>query len=663
MPLKVSPLTGSRMVLQQGAAVPVRGQAAPGAEVTVSFLGKTYRAGADSGGAWRLLLDGSPPGGPYSMEIAASGEKITLDDIYVGDVWLCSGQSNMEMPMQRIKDDYPEEWQPPINALIRQFKVPQEWEFSGPRDELSGGEWKAAGAQTLDEFSGVAWFFARALYEKRQTPVGLINAAWGGTPIEAWMSREALAASAAADFPAKIAMGDQYNDPPKCAEIARAHENAIKEWEDSAAAADQGLAESWQNPQTDTAAWGDITLPDNFAGSAPPGFCGVIWLRREFEASAEFAAKEARLWMGTIVDADTAYVNGAEVGNTPYRYPPCKYVIPAGLLRAGKNHIVIRVICRDGNGGVTKGKAFRVFSEKGSIELGGAWKYRVGASLRPRPEEFFFQRQPMCLFNAMIAPALDCPLKGVIWYQGESNDPNPGEYAALFPAMINDWRRRVSRSSPLPFLFVQLPIFGEPEDNNEASSWAIIREAQRSALSLPATGMAAGLELGEWNDLHPMNKKGIGRRLALAAEKAVYGAPNTSPGPTVRSVERRGNRLLITFDNCGKGLVTMKKEKVKMKNERIGFFLSSFFRVLRAFASPRETLLEPPYLTVVAGGESFRLGGEIVGADCVAVDVSAVGDKNIETVLYAWANNPRDRQLFNADGLPAIPFRIKLQKS
>jgi sialate O-acetylesterase len=615
------------MVIQQEAAVPVQGEAAPGAEITVSFIDKTYRATADSNGAWRLFLDSRAPGGPYAMEITACGgadEKIVLDDIYVGDVWLCSGQSNMELPMQRIKDNFPEEWQPPINALIRQFKVPQEWDFSGPRGELSGGCWKAANAQTLDEFSGTAWFFARALYEKHPIPIGLINAAWGGTPVEAWMSREALAASAAAPFPAKIAMSEPYADDAKRAETVRANEAAIKEWEDNTAAADRGLSEKWQNPQTDIAAWNDITLPDNFAGTVPAHFCGAIWLRREFDVSGEFAAEESRLWMGTIVDADTAYVNGVEVGNTPYRYPPCKYVIPAGLLHAGKNHIVVRVICRDGEGGVTKGKAFRVFSEKGSIELGGTWKYRIGASVPARPAEFFLQRQPMCLFNAMIAPVLQYPFRGVIWYQGESNDPNPHEYESLFRLMINDWRAKSEKD--FPFLLVQLPIFGKPEDNNEESSWAIIREAQAKALSLPATGMAAGLELAEWNDLHPLNKKDIGRRLALAAEKVVYQAPNTSPGPLVRAIERRTDRLFISFNNCGKGL----------------------------------TADGQLYVSVVAGENVFRLPADIEGPDCIAIDISTIKDKAPEKVLYAWANNPRDRQLYNADGLPAIPYRLPI---
>ena len=647
MPLKLSPLIGGGMVLPQEAAVPLRGEAAPGAEITVSFDGKTYHTAADSLGAWRLCLDSHACGGPYALEITGCGEKIVLDDIYVGDVWLCAGQSNMEMPMQRLKDDFPEEWEPPVNALIRQFKVPQEWDFSGPRRELSGGRWQAANAETLDEFSGTAWFFARALFEQRPTPIGLVNTAWGGTPVESWMSREALAlaaaasaataataataasaasAVAAAPFPSKIADGDQYAGAAKRAEITRAAQGAVREWEENVAAADRGLAESWQNPQTDIAGWDDITLPGDFAANGLVNFCGVVWLAKDFEAPASFAADSVKIWLGTITDADTVYINGAAVGSTAYRYPPRKYRAGAGLLNNGKNRIVIRVVCNNGCGGVTDGKPFRVFTDRGSVELGGVWKRRVGANAGPRPEEFFFQRKPMGNFNAMIAPVLDYPFKGVIWYQGESNDANPREYAELFRLMINDWRGRQKR--PLPFLFVQLPIFGEPRDNSEDSSWAIIREAQAQALSLPATGMAVGLELGEWNDLHPINKKGIGRRLALAAEKAVFGQPNASPGPLVRAVERRGNRLFITFDNCGKGLIADGK----------------------------------PYVSVVSkGGKIFRLPVDIDGPDCLSIDISPI--ENPEKVLYAWANNPRDRQLFSSDGLPVIPFKIEIEKS
>ena len=609
------------MVAQQGVPIPIWGESAPGIEITVSFRDKTYHARADGGGKWRLLLDSQVPGGPYAMEISApETEKITVQDIYVGEVWICSGQSNMELPMQRLKDDFPGEWKPPVNSLVRQFNVPQECEFSGPRQELSGGRWLAASAETLGEFSGTAWFFAQALFKKRQTPVGLINASWGGTPAEAWMSRDALAA-----FPEKIAQGEQYADPSLRDQITRTNEAEIKTWTDTLDASDAGLAGQWYRPETDVSQWEEISLPGDFAEAGLVNFCGVIWLRREFDASA-VAGRDSCLWLGTVVDADTVYINGIEAGATTYRYPPRKYPLPAGMLHAGTNQIVIRVICNDGNGGVTKGKDFCLFFGDDCIELGGKWKYCEGAGAAPRPGEFFFHRQPMSLFNAMLSPLLGLPCKGILWYQGESNEGSPHEYAAFFTALINDWRgKQASLQNPLPFLFVQLPIFGEPEDNDESNSWAVLREAQQAALSLPATGMAAALELGEWNDIHPVNKKGVGYRLALAAEKTAYNNPNTSPGPLFRSIERQGDRLLITFNNCGKGLAPDAQ----------------------------------PYITVVAEGGLFRLPLNIEGPDCVSADISTV--KNPEKVLYAWAANPRDRQLFNADGLPAIPFRVKIK--
>jgi len=644
MRLQVSPLISSGMVAQEGASIPIRGEAAPGAEVTALFKGTTYRARADSGGKWQFLLDSQVSGGPYTLEISANSEneteKVTIEDIYIGDVWICSGQSNMEMPMQRLRDNFPEEWAPPVNSLIRQFKVPQEWDFSGPREDLRGGAWAAASPETLSDFSGTAWFFARTLYEKRTlkkrlfkkrpVPVGLINAAWGGTPAEAWMSRGALAA-----FPEKLAMCKQYADAAFCEAIADKNAAVIKAWNDELTAADSGLTQAWQQPQTDISLWDEITLPGDFAEAGLTGFCGAIWLCREFEASEAFTREESRLWLGTIVDADTVYINGVEVGNTGYRYPPRKYPVPAGLLHAGKNRVVMRVVCCNGEGGVTRSKDFRLFSENGCIELSGTWKYRIGINVGSRPEEFFLQRQPTGLFNAMIAPILGYPCKGILWYQGESNDSKPFEYAALLKALINDWRDKKQQALPqeplpkegrdLPFLLVQLPIFGAPGENNESSSWAIIRQAQYSALSLPATGMAAALELGEWNDLHPLNKKDVGRRLALAAERLVFKNENTAPGPVLRNIEKRGDKLLLNFDNCGGGL----------------------------------TADEQPHISVIADGKNIRLPAEITGPDCLSVDISAV--KNPETLLYAWANNPRDRQLFNTEGLPALPFRVSIK--
>ena len=622
--LEVSPLIGNGMVFQQGVSVPVWGKADPGTRVSVRFLGKTYRAKAGPDGGWRAFLDSQPCGGPHDIVVSVTGQKKVFKDVHFGDVWVCSGQSNMEMPMQRLRDDFPEEWEAPVNPMIRQFKVPQEWDFSGPRQDLSGGCWTVASTETLNEFSGTAWFFARSMFKTRGVPIGLINAAWGGTPVEAWMSQDALAA-----FPEKIALGRKYDDSALCKKIVKQCDAAIKAWYDGLAIGDRGLAEGWHKPKATVSQWGKMSLPHTFSEAGLDKFCGAVWFRRQVEVDAEFAQKDAKLWLGTIADADTVYVNGTEVGNTTYRYPPRKYAVPAGLLCEGKNWIVIRVVCFDGTGGVTEGKDFRLFSGDESIELNGTWEYRVGMRAgKPCPEQFFFQRQPMGLFNAMIAPMLDFPCRGILWYQGESNDANPGEYKALFASHIADWQGKWQGmgedTSAVPFLFVQLPIWGKPRENSELSPWATLREAQCAALSLPFTGMAAALDLGEWNDLHPVNKKSVGRRLAMAAERLVFRNRNTAPGPLFRGIKRGQEKLLLVFSNCGMGL----------------------------------TADEPPHVTVIAEGKRHRLPLVIDGPDYVSVDVSSV--KNPEMILYAWADNPRDRQLYNSDGLPAIPFKVKI---
>jgi sialate O-acetylesterase len=587
-------------------------------KVTVTFLGKKYE-GRQEGGRWLVTLDPVGAGGPYTMDIVSDDGKVTIQDIYSGDVWLCAGQSNMELQMERLRDNYSEEWRQDF-PLIRQFKVPQEWDFSGPREEFSGGSWVTAGAQTLAEFSGTAWFFAKKMHEKYnelglRVPIGLVSTAWGGTPVESWMSEEALA-----DFPEKIAENRQYKDPSFCRELIEKAGAEIKEWESRLKNEDRGLGEKWQQMQTDISGWDEITLPADFMEAGLCHFCGAIWLAKEFDVPPAFAGG-AKLWLGTITDSDTVYINGVEVGNTGYRYPPRKYPVPAGLLKQGKNRVVIRVICNNGEGGVTRDKPFRLFTANETVELSGTWKYKVGVSIsRIRPRDVFFQWLPMGPYNAMIAPALKYPLKGVIWYQGESNGENPKDYTKLFRCMIQDWRKK--NRETLPFFFVQLPIFGKPSENSETSSWALLREAQAQTQSLPLTGMAAALDAGEWNDLHPLNKKDIGFRLYLAAEKILFGVKNTSPGPVLTRYERRQERLFLFFGNCGNGLTANGK----------------------------------PYVSVI-GDVSARLPAEIEGPDVISVDISSV--KNAKKMLYAWANNPRDRQLYNSDGLPMLPFRLE----
>jgi sialate O-acetylesterase len=428
-----------------------------------------------------------------------------------------------------------------------------------------------------------------------------------------------MSADALKDFPEKTAETKKYAVVEKRAQTEKETTDAITEWETRLRSEDRGLAEKWEKPQMDISGWEEMTLPGDFSAVGLAQFCGVIWLAKEFDANAGLTAQNVNVWLGTITDADTVYINGVETGNTAYRYPPRKYACK-GLIKQGKNRIVIRVICNNGEGGVTKDKPFRIFTDNESLELAGTWKYRIGATAPVRPEEFFFHRLPSGNYNAMIAPLLKYPLKGVIWYQGESNDSQPNDYAHLFRLMIQDWREKCGNRE-LPFLFVQLPIWKSPSDNNEHSSWAVIREAQASALSLPASGMAAALELGEWNDLHPINKKDVGIRLFLAAEKTLFKIENSSPGPILQRIEKQQEKLFLYFNNCANGLCAK----------------------------------ETPYVSVKDADALIRLPAEIEGKDVICINTSSL--KNPKKVLYAWADNPRDRQLFNSEGLPVIPFR------
>ena len=486
-------------------------------EFSVSFMGKTYNA-IKTGSKWLVELDLVQAGGPFILDIITKEKTERIQDIYVGDVWLCAGQSNMEMPMERIIDYYPDEWEAGEAEfpLIRQFKVPQNWDFNTPREELEGGNWIAACDQTLHEFSAAAWFFAKNMYKKYGIPIGLVNTAWGGTPIESWMSKESLIS-----FPEKIKEAQVYSDSLYCKKIAEKNISEILEWDENLKNKDTGLKENWQMPQTDISHWNDIILPGDFSDAGLENFNGVIWLARDFEINSEIKDNEIKIWLGTITDADTVFINGKEIGNTTYRYPPRKYSVNNQLLNKGINRIVIRVVCNNGQGAVTKEKPFYIFSKSIKIELEGSWKFKTGAFTSVRPNDFFFQWQPIGPYNAMIAPVLKFPLKGVIWYQGESNEKNPDEYKQLFITLIQDWRFKNSNQN-LPFIFVQLPLYGKPSETSLKTSWAILRQAQAEALSLEQTGMAIALDLGEWNDIHPVNKKDVGFRLFLAADKILY---------------------------------------------------------------------------------------------------------------------------------------------
>lgn len=617
--LKLPKLVSDGMVLQRDADVRIWGWASPDEKVSVKFLGSEYYTTADADGNWQIVLSDLPAGGPYEMQIS-SGEFITLHDILVGDVWVCSGQSNMELPIGRVIWNYADELNNYNNPNIRQFYVPQKYDFKAPRRDLDYGSWAAATPASLPKFSAVAFFFAKELYEKYQVPVGLINASLGGSPAQSWMSEAALK-----DFPEYFQEAVKFRDYDLIRQIETADNDRISDWYKRLRQNDKGYADpqkNWYTSNLKTTDWATMKIPGYWKGTALEGVNGVVWFRRTFKVPDSMTGKESLLILGRIIDADSVFVNGRFVGTVSYQYPPRRYPIPAGLLKAGDNTIVVRLISNIGEAGFVPDKDYEIVCGTQKVDLRGEWQYKIGTKMEPLQGQTFIRWKPLGLYNAMIAPLLNYRIKGVIWYQGESNTWRATEYRPLFTALIADWRRTWNQGD-FPFLFVQLPNFMEAQDQPSDGNWAVFRESQMKALTVPNTAMAVAIDAGEWNDIHPLNKKIVGQRLALAARKIAYGEDIVCSGPVYRSMQIDGNRIILTFDNIGSGLVAKGGE-------------------LKQFAIAGD---DKQFIWAKAKIEGDKI---IVWSDKIKQPVA---------VRYAWAENPAGANLYNKEGLPASPFR------
>jgi sialate O-acetylesterase len=621
--VKLPRLVRDSMVLQRESKVKVWGWAAKGEKVTVNFNGKRFKTTTGTDGTWSILLPPMKAGGPYSMDISARN-KITLKDILIGDVWICAGQSNMVHQMELHKETYAEEIAKANYPQIRHFFIPTLTSLQGPREDLPTGYWKSANPEDVRQFSAVAYFFAKTIYEKYHVPIGLINASVGGTPIEAWTSEEGLK-----DFPALLQTAQKNKDTAYVNNLNRsafASGSANSQKETS----DKGLTGSkpWYDTTYVPKGWRIINIPGYWEDQGIKDLNGVVWYRKEIDVPATMTGIPAKIYLGRIVDADYLYVNGKLVGNTTYQYPQRRYQVPAGVLKPGKNILVIRVINQSGKGGFVPDKPYSLVAGRDTIDLKGYWQYKVGEVFMPKnvfsSGGISAQNQPTALFNAMVAPLVNYTIKGILWYQGESNAGRPEEYAKLLPALIKDWRHQWGQGN-IPFLYVQLPNFMDVTYLPTESNWALMREAQLKALSVPNTGMAVAIDLGEWNDIHPDNKKDVGVRLALAAQKVAYGARDVvSSGPLFQSSKIDGNKIVITFSNTGSGLVTIDGE-------------------------------EPGEFAIAGADKKFVWAKAKIEGDQVIVWNENV--PNPLYVRYAWADNPDHANLYNKEGLPASPFR------
>lgn len=659
-------------VLQQNKPIPVRGKAQPGTCLHVLLLPEGEErpelcrpaeggqrevrraqtlAGAD--GRFLAVLDPLPAGGPYSLTVCdEEGRCAAVRDILIGAVWYVSGQSNIDVDMERCGDSYPEILRDCTDDGIRSFRVTENPDYHGPIEEPLTGEWRKAELNSILKFSATGYFYARALREMTGVPVGILQASLGGSRITSWMSREMLQGEEA--YRPLLEEMDRYADDSFRGEILRRNETAPAAWHEELDRTDAGNAGRWQEHPEEILEKGTaLELPCYFRDTQLKDFIGALWLAREFTVPEEMAGHSAGLWLGTMVDSDVTYVNGVRVGETGYQYPPRKYRIPEGILRTGRNRIVIRLVVENGKGRVTPGKGYYIYNDQGVIDLRGSWSCRIGAACGAVPPTDFVSWKAGGLFNGTAAPCCRFPAEGMVWYQGEANTHEPYDYKDLLKRYAEGYR--VLRQEPeLPFYYVQLPNYDVSMDGD--ASWAPLRERQRlAAQEIAHAGMAVTMDLGEDNDLHPHGKREIGRRLALMAAHDLYGAAGEYTGPVpehaVLSGRNPGTVVVelshaagVHADSCGKGQSLRDAEVVAESGA----------------VYPASAELVQGRLLRDGTGEKETDGSETAAA-CLLIRCE---DETVQPakVRFGFHSVLKGALIYNRAGLPMSPFELKVER-
>lgn len=618
-------LFSDNMMFQRNQPIRVWGQADTNEAVRVGFNGAFGTAKADASGAWQVELPPMEAGGPFELTVTGKNT-LKFSNILIGDIWVCSGQSNMEWPLA-VANHPEEEVENATHPRIRIFSIKNTM-ATMPQGDVSEGGWKECTPDSIPNFSAVGYFFGRFLHRELNVPVGLVGASWGGTVAETWISAEGLA-----DDP-DFASSAQAVADVDLEETMSSGSAEFAKWRAGVRSTDEGIVDGeyrWSAPDVDRQAWECCVLPGLWEQSGRTDLAhhiGSVWFARNVVLSEAQATCGAWLSLGPIIDSDMAWVNGVKVGETEREYETYrKYPIPPECLNPGANQIVVRVANYGGYGGLW-GMDRHLFLQAGTerVPLAGDWKYRVGMKLQtPNPiKELGPNAFPTLLYNGMIAPLVKFPIKGAIWYQGESNAGRAYQYRELFKRLIVDWRNQWGIGD-FPFLFVQLANFTPPDPEPVDSEWAELREAQDMALALPNTGMASAIDIGVADDIHPRNKQEVGRRLGLQALQVAYGQKDlAATGPRFQALEFKDGAAFVTFSETGLGL--------EMKGAELKGF------------------------TMAGADRSFHWAkAELVDATTVKIFSNTVV-KPI-AVRYAWANNPDQANLYNRAGLPTNPFR------
>ena len=620
----------SGMVVQRGKLIPVWGHADAGETVTVRFNKKVYQTTADADGRWRVDLPKMKAGGPYQLTVNDQ----TIDNILVGDVWLLSGQSNIDVTIERVYPQYTQEIDNYENNEIRLFRVQNETSTHGVKEDIrhTNINWKPVNKQNAWLFSAAGYFLGKRMFQTNKVPQGIIVNSWGGTPIEAWISEDSLKA----DYPMLIKKLQMYQNDNYVRAQMQANGAANQQWESILNQTDPGYADvavdetSWQ--QIDQNNW-------TWRGT------GSVWLRQHITIDKEHAGKPARLLLGTLFDRDVTYLNGKQIGQTGYQYPPRRYDIPEGMLKEGDNVIAIRFINKFGAVHFIPEKPYMLcfgddrFSQnpmpKDVQPLSGLWKMKVGAEMPQCPSsDVSLQNLPTTLYNAVLYPLAPYAINGVVWYQGESNTGNPAPYADHLKKLMGSWRDRWN-DQQMPFVIVQLanydgrqqtgfprPITPQTEPVN--SGWAQLREAQRVVAKADAKAELAVInDLGETVDIHPLRKKEVAERIGLCFDKLLY------------------------------------NNKVKLSPEVVSTHVSD--------AAIQLTLDQP-----IQEGDLYTF--EVCNnGNNTYQNVPAVGKGNVITLLvpqasqasalkirYAWKDDPKQANVRSLSGLPMSSFELSI---
>lgn len=605
----------SGMVLQRGTAPPVWGEADAGETVVVKLNKKTISTVADANGRWRVDLPAMKAGGPYIMSVECRDESVELNDVWLGDVWLCTGQSNMETTLERVSPHYPDELND-SNSMVRLFHVQYQTDTHGPSTDLRPATWQVLNRDNAWRFSAIGYFLGKQLQREKGVAQGVIESAWGGTPIEAWIAADTLKQH----FPMYYKQLQLYQNDEYVVAQQKAASQAEQQWQTILNANDSGLGKYTELDYDDS----DWTEVDQYNLSSKREWIGSLWLRQHICIDSQHAGKKAQLLLGTLYDCDYTYVNGKLVGNTGYQYPPRRYQVPEGLLREGDNVITVRFVNKSGMPHFIKEKPYKlVFGKNDEQFIGEKWLLCEGAEMpRSIGMGVSLQNQPSTLFNGMIRPLAPFAVAGVVWYQGESNTgmQQAADYTSMLRLLMSNWRQAFERPQ-MPFVIVQLANYMAFVERPQDTGWSRVREAQRViAAEDPFAELAITIDLGETVDIHPLRKKEVAERIALDFERLVYGK-KVQLAPKVLRTEAKDGKVVLTLDQ-------------PMKAGSLKFF---------ELADEKGT-----FRNVEATADGSRI-----------IIMSSMTKPT--SVRYAWKDNPLGVNAYGLNGLPLSPFEIRLK--